>query len=250
MGTIFEVDNDGIMYLGTQSSDPTSHVAGNLWYNTTDKKLRVSTGDTIVTMGDEDATEPWYLSSTYYDVYDDFDSYSTGTFATNSKWDIATVNTGQCNITASTTAGGTTNELQMYQAVSAGGSAPEISAIANAMTDNLSVWARLWIWQVKGSGYNNIVRTSYAYVTVDGGTTWTTIYTGGVYSNLNVKTALQVLIVALGDDKYDVYCGGKKLASEQTASPLEFGVRFLGVNTTFSTGYAYMYMDDVRQLKG
>jgi len=51
MGTEFEVDNNGVMTLGTQGSDPGSPSEGDIWYNSTDKKLRYYDGTDVKNTG-------------------------------------------------------------------------------------------------------------------------------------------------------------------------------------------------------
>ena len=60
----------------------------------------------------------FWLNSDLYDVYDDFDSYSTGAFTTNTNWTVSLSQTGYeiayANISNTQNAGGSTNELHLY----------------------------------------------------------------------------------------------------------------------------------------
>jgi len=237
MGTKFEVNNDGILYLGSQSSDPSSPTEGQIWYNSTVNKIKYYDGTDVITTTGYYGT-PWYFDSDKYTVYDNFNSYSTGTFSSNTKWTASSNN----YIVASTNAGGDTKEVEM-RSVDTTNKLVTLKAID--LTANKSTWFRYWLSHTYvGQGTGGTPR---AYVTIDGGTNYYEIYQGGMGQNANVSFANEILVVALGSGVYDVYSGGKKVISSNTPSTFELGIKIQGVDRTSVDEYVRIYIDDVRQ---
>ena len=198
----------------------------------------------------------FWLNSDLYEVYDDFESYSTGNFETNAKWDITitltsggTGNYGTSTIESSTAAGGTGKELKLFAYGNyqySGYRNATVTAVSNDLPSNKHVFTRLYY------GNNNARWASNSVIQV-GLNSYQTIYQ--IPSNVDSQVSYPfvnslLLVIAKGGNYYDVYVGGKLIQSNvYTTSPqLQFRVFSQSGNSTGSR--SQLHIDDVRISKG
>lgn len=247
MGTKFEVDNDGVVKLPSLSSDPSSPSEAQIYYNSTDKKIKVYNGTSFEELGSSGTA--FWLDSNQYTVYDDFDSYSTGTFSSNSNWTISSANQANAYITASNNAGGSTNELDL-RINSNNASNNTITATSLLIPSNRHIFARCAAiygnWP--DDGFNPDLQISIGNAT-DGYTIIIDKFDGW-FVNGSVEIPndyFDVFIVAKGSNTYDAYWGGKKVQSNLSL-PNGCQLRFyLKIDTVSVANYtSHLYVDDVR----
>jgi hypothetical protein len=198
----------------------------------------------------------FWLNSELYDIYDDFDSYSTGTFTTNDKWTVTATKTGSgaaisnISILESQLAGGSGKELYIRsQANLSGGNTAgmNVKVETKEFPKNRHIFAR-----IRSKVEQSRIATSSEVRLVFGGTNY--VFDFGFeqdvqhtnmphrYFNLNV--------IAKGNDLYDIYIGGFKVAEnkENTTGQWALEVRASG-NT--SNGHDWrVHFDDVLYSKG
>lgn len=184
----------------------------------------------------------FWLNSNFYNVYDDFESYSTGAFTSNAKWTVSVAGgSSSCTIASSTTSGGTGKEL-ILDAVSGAGDNNSYDVIVNTETNlqNGHVHIRGYV----SLGSTNIYAASFAVQLGTSG--YTTITTSG--SSTTRTHYVDILIVALGSNLYDVYVNSKKIISSYNGSSnrkLYLKVSSGGSNAGAIHGT--LYIDDVRE---
>ena len=193
----------------------------------------------------------FYLNSNFYDVYDNFDSYSTGAFSPTSLWTTS----GTVEISATTNAGGSTQEAKV-QAILSGfvNGSDTASLAATDLTENRHVWARLYCecTMSEDSGDND---SKAGYIRVRIGSSSQVKFfertnQGNNSDGGTVYCYTNVLVVALGSDNYDVYIGGKKVISNYNTADLTLSFdTYVSKSTATSGGSIAMnlYLDDVRQ---
>jgi len=192
----------------------------------------------------------FWLNTELYDVYDDFNSYSTGAFTTNSLWNIS--ETGQesgFNLTqeiqTTQLAGGTTQELMLEINRSSQGAGPGyIYAKAINLTANRHTFIKTYSRFDFGGGAGST--SGHTSVSFDGGTTYHTLYAVVISDDSDGNTLNQVFVVAKGSDEYDCYVGGKMVQNLTDAS---FEVWIRCVMGGYMNGNGYLAIDDVRQSK-
>lgn len=199
--------------------------------------------DTIAALWDKVKTLTcFWLNSDLYDVYDDFNSYSTAAFPTNSKWTI----TGTANITATTNAGGDTKELQVIASHTGSGSATS-TAKSILLADNKHTFARLYASTTR-SGVDNAT-TGSGQVRFGNTGSYFSFLTG---TNAGTDSATSsVMVINTGTDAYDLYLGGKVVASYTSVAAVDaqLEIRAYADGATSATQTTYVYCDDVRQSK-
>lgn len=194
--------------------------------------------DTIDELYNLAANNPaFWLNSNFYDVYDDFESYGTGTFTTNSKWTVS----GTASIVTSTNAGGTGDECRL------GTNTTQTHYIeSKTLSVDKHKFFRLGFANgTKGSASNNVTLT--ISVTL-GGSTASVLVVDGADNTTITSGGICVLIVALGSDQYDVYAGGKKIISAVTDIDPQIRITFNQQQVT-NTDTTYLYVDDVVESK-
>lgn len=188
----------------------------------------------IVKGGNNDTSSlPAFLDSTRYTVYDNFDSYSTATFTTNTNWTVGSGNGGSCEITASTNAGGANKEVDLKADADASGAS---ATITTKLLLPKNTWCRLK--PVFSSTYDTgsckitFGGTSYTFATGQGtASAWTSI--------MIINTAIEA---------YDVYIGGKLFGSLSSISDASAQLAINIRNTNSNTdAHHHLYVDDVRQ---
>ena len=197
----------------------------------TDEEVLTHTdlNDTIDAMSSKVKTlSAFWLNSDLYEVYDNFNSYPTAAFTTNSLWTI----TGTASIVESTNAGGDTKE---FYAISGAG------ATTKLLTENRHTFVRMY------TGTQSRRADASAAVVCRFGNT-------GDYFSLNSQSAAGqpfawalscIYVINTADGAYDLYIGGKKVASYSGVSAANAQLDILSITTGFAE--AYWYMDDVRQ---
>lgn len=201
----------------------------------------------------------FWLNTELYDVYDDFDSYSVGSFTTNTEWTITldSIGTypgaGSSDIVASTNAGGTSQELRLGARGNATGTSAGMGS-ATAEAINLDANKHTWFrYKPNFQGYG---RTYSAYFRVKVGNStdgFTTITTRDANENSDeVTTKLNFindfLVVAKGNDQYDVYSTGE-LVEENLSLPNGLNIQLIQYVNADDSNWHYVYIDDVRQSK-
>ncbi|MFW5889461.1 MAG: hypothetical protein ACOC3Z_00615 [Nanoarchaeota archaeon] len=189
----------------------------------------------------------FWLNDELYEVYDDFDSYSTGTFATEdtTKWTITTTTNATATISNTQNAGGTTNELKI-SVTSPDTSSPDgyygTTAVTTNLVANRHTYARLY-WTGKNAGS----LSDFATIWVGFNNSFSVLYNFPDDMAQNVGNYIDVIIINTGDGDYDLYLSGKKIASYSGVSAinaqLSFRVRAFGEENQ----NAELYIDDVRQ---
>lgn len=192
----------------------------------------------------------WYLNSNLYDVYDDFDSYSTGTFSTNTDWEI--IKGGESGVTEtaeiveSTNAGGSTKELKLTVQ---GDENYNNNATVTAKTINLpankSFFCRIYakLFHVVADD------SSWARLRIGlGNATAITVMESKNDFGVGTYAFLSVLVVAKGSNTYDVYVGGKKIISGTVQANPQLSIIAYGEGRS-GEGCANIYIDDVRSSK-
>ena len=162
----------------------------------------------------------FWLNSFLSDTYDDFSSYSVGTFTTNSKWNITLGKSipetnPRAEIVSATTAGGTGKELQLIANTTGYGSSVKTSS---ATATTLSLVANRHTYCKLALDLNKNSSAYYARQTVQFGNAtdgWSTVFTrNGATNTSNIGQILtSVLVVARGGNLYDVYYAGKLMLS-------------------------------------
>lgn len=190
----------------------------------------------------------FWLNSDLYDVYDDFDSETTGALSTNSRWEIAS---GGVSVVESTNAGGSNKEVYINASRTSGSPGTTERTFNSLDLDaNKHTFFRIYhsvYRQSDGSYSDTDVRIS-----IDGGSNYDQIaeYQGGI-SGVTFNFRSNVLIVANGSDQHSLYINGKFIR-QVTNATFQIMLSCRVVQTTggsTQTGHARAYIDDVRQSK-
>ena len=188
----------------------------------------------------------FWLSSTLYDVYDDFDSETPGAFTTNTDWTISASGVGTATIVTSNNANGgsTGNELKLGGDSGSGSNAYTATATSINIVSNRHTHVRL-------AGYYDQSTSSASYRTIqasfDGGTTYYSILNNRGERGSGCWAYSDFTVVAKGSDEYDLYGGGRLLASAVTIASPQLSVR-MTAGAAYN-GEGYLYVDDVVQNK-
>lgn len=256
---IIKIDNEVITYTGTTATTFTGCTRGV--YGTSaashsdnasvaEKEILFSDdlNDTLDELGNKINTlTMFWLNSDLYETLDDFESYSTGAFTSTGDWTITASGTGTTSeIVSSTNSGGTGKELHIKVTSSSG----SVSADYAGFDANHHAHCKIGMSFIADSntGVNSTTVVRF-YV----GSTYVVLFEkinqGELWSTEGSVINLDVKVVALGSNQYDVYVGGKKAASSITeATPtLKFYVNAAD-DATSST--AEMWVDDIRQSRG
>lgn len=192
----------------------------------------------------------FWLNSDLYDEYENFNSYSTGAFTTNTDWDVTLTGTyAYSDIVASSNAGGTTNELRVGVQTRKGTGNKSAVVKSKTIDSNKHTFCRLY-----GSMAAYKDDTTTYSISFDNGTTW---YTVGSITAPNITNASatgtftsDMLVIAKGSDSYDIYIGGKKVGSNVSIAAPQIGFKVdCGYTDTSDGTSTYMYVDDIRQAK-
>ena len=195
----------------------------------------------------------FWLNDELYDVYDDFDSYSTGAFTTNAKWDVSTSGGGisggsgstNIEIVESQNAGGVGKELYIRaqaQVFSSSGSSRTVDITSLQIPKNVHTFARIRTDVIQSRFASGSVVQTGGY-TIDFGFPQDTQHTG-----LSPRYH-RFLAIAKGDDKYDVYVGGRKAGDNITNSTGQWQFKVTAASGS-SNGHEWrVYIDDVRVSK-
>jgi len=231
---------NGKLELENLSSDPSSPTEGMMYYNSTDKKVKVYNGSSFDDLGGGSAL--WYHDSSAYTVYDDFESYGTGTFTTNAKWTVTLESTGTCTIESSTLSGGTGKEVKIY-----GTAATYTWRGAKVETNNLPAdqtgyWFRFYM--IDSHGAYNPDGDEEAYLIVNG-----TEYL--IFNHENNQRAgagiNSTCLVYKNGSTYDVYYGGKAIVTG-LSTITSLGAKVRAINDSGSGSSTQINMDDVRYI--
>lgn len=157
----------------------------------------------------------FWLNDFLYDVYDDFDSYSTGSFTTNTKWNIATSSeapdaNGFADIQTSTinTSG---KELKLTSRGEASGGPYEGKVILTSLLLGANKHTFL---KIKNTIGQTTESTDAISTIIEVGNTtdgWTIVKqidneSLSTYQSKGSEFELELKIFAKGDNDYDVYC--------------------------------------------
>jgi len=178
----------------------------------------------------------FWIDSASHTVYDDFDSYGTGAFVTNTNWTITLSGVGSpsSTIVTSTNAGGSSDELRLVAATNNYPQSVTAVATSKLLPSNKSIHIK---------GY-----TSFAASMLNGSSSATLTFNGStvtIVSGTTTTAIFDITIVALTGDVYDVYLGGKKVINaSSTVSPQVTITASCG--SSAAGGYSgTIYIDDV-----
>lgn len=271
-GTI-KIENELITYTGTSSgaagdsftgctrgaydSTAASH-SDNTTVDECEKLTAADLNDTFdAAVTKIQSLSAFWLNSDLYDVYDDFDSYSTGTLTTNTNWTVFDNSTGSdwgsnVEISATTYAGGTSKELLIEGTNdnNATGDNLDVGVTSRALENNKHVFAGYYISDLWRTLSDTDDRPMYQ-VSIDGGSNYYNVCEKGYTYNGDILYG-SILVVALGSDNYDLYIGRKKVQSNVNVADLEITFRIYVVNAVGAPGanaYSRWYIDDIRQAK-
>lgn len=255
---IIKIDSELITYTGTNATQFTGCTRGT--YNTTaashtdntvvyEKEVILSAdlNDTMDAAVEEFRNNPaFWLNTNTYDVFEDFNSISTTAhWGGNSTWTTTTSGTPDAteyyDIVNSQIAGGTTNEFKLGVGSDGGaGDDYTVTLSTSSIEPNRHIFARV---ACKSNGGSNNISASFQ-VSING----SSFYTVHTLQDRTTATTsyTNILIVAKGSDEYDVYGGGKLLASGVSDSTPNLAFRV----ARGDSGVGLLaYIDDVRQSK-
>ncbi len=202
-------------------------------------------GKTLFGTKVEDSAGVWFLDSSNYDVYEDFESYSVDeNILSSSKWS-GTGGTGfYFEAKSSTNAGGTGKEGQM-RLTSANDAGSQTGTITtDTLTQNVDTFIK--VYGSASGGDTNTTHASTYSVSFNGGSNYDTMFIlGGENSTLALT---EILVISNGNDEYDCYVGGKKVRTVTDAT-FEISLRATTGSVTWSTRTIYLCIDDIRQGK-
>jgi hypothetical protein len=228
---------------------------GGTDWTTSDIITHTDLNDTFDKLYELGVSNPcFWLNSETYDVYDDFDSHSTGAFSSTADWTVSTTTADGSSashaIVVSNNANGGSTGKEL--ALSATGSSSLVASATATLVAEQAVNNRHCHLRIAGVlNYRHTANNTLA-VTIDGGSTWYNYYSqsGGIDAATTTTTYTDFLVIALGGDEYDVYVGGRKLASAASVATLKPGVRIVrSSNGGSSPGTSYLYVDDAVQSK-
>ena len=183
----------------------------------------------------------FYFNTSLYDVYDDFDSYSTGAFSTNTNW---TVSGGTVTVETSTNAGGSNQELKIHA------DATTSTVSTKELTKDKHTFIRCY---AIADGLSNNTISGSASVRFANTGAYFPIFSWGISGVQTGSCTSQVMVINTAAGAYDLYVGGKRVAqyssvSDANAKILDFSVAASagGAATQYRTT---LYIDDVRQSK-
>lgn len=198
----------------------------------------------------------FWLNSYLYDVYDDFESYSTGAFTSNANWTVtlseAGAATAAATVESSTNAGGTGKELKLTCTVEDDlgdeTAYAEVKSLLNPASSHL--WFRAY-WVLSSASAPTSTNTySCMQVKLEGQAytdVATTTFTGT--GNSSSQGYVDIFLHCTAANTFDMYIGGKKIYSGVTAAAPYVYVRAYCVapdNNNTRTITATVYIDDVR----
>jgi hypothetical protein len=189
----------------------------------------------------------FWLNTFLTTVYDDFDSYGTGTFVTNTAWLATTTISGgsavaQITAETSTEAGGSGKELKMYAVGASSAHFGTCSVETKTATANTHKSCKMKLSITSGglSASNHVVKLTF------NATDYTLVNVNGA-DNINVTAYPNFLIHAKGSNLYDIYAGNTRLATDVNASDPDFKISLVsGTNTD----ECVLYIDDVVESSG
>lgn len=205
----------------------------------------------------------FWLNSEFYDVYDDFSSYTTGDNIASenpTNWTLTDNSDGSgaskvitFQTVASTTAGGTTDEARI-RAGATGGAASELRAKAVAKAINLTANKHKFIRvNVSWNGSTNDPGARYRDVGMQVSFNKGANYDKGIFDSGDSVWKLdgaltEILVVAKGSNEYDCYIGGK-LIRTVTDATFQIWIQAVASGNRGDTCNCYVYIDDVREGK-
>ena len=234
---------NGRLTFENLTSDPSSAVEGDLYYNSTDKKLKSYNGTSWDDIGGGVPLD-WMFDASLYTVYEDWEGVGIGTFSGNSDWNLATaqeasfIGTPVREVVASTTSGGTGKELHIGVSCSNGSNGwyrIEVDSLT-LPADKTGYWMRVTTQFYDQGAY------AYPYIK------WK--INGTTYSYDYATYQSSINIIKNSGGTYDVYVGINKLLVSGLANITSIG--FFVEAKTGSTGYSassQIYVDDVRYLE-
>jgi hypothetical protein len=195
----------------------------------------------------------FWLNPELYDVYDDFESYSVGAFTTNAKWTVS----GTASIASEDFGEGTTKVCRLNPSITTSGpTTTNISITSLGLLDNRHTFAKIKIFSFRNGTNNSQHQTILKFKL--GEQTTKTIFiasAGGVLNSDStsiVEVYFNILVLAKGSNKYDVYANSKLIYSGVTEADPNIFIEATAStnNSNTSTVYLTTSIDDVRQSKG
>jgi len=181
----------------------------------------------------------FWLNSDLYSEYENFNSESTGAISSNTNWTFS----GTTSIVESTNAGGETKELYIH-AASTG--AANSYAETKLLDDNRHTFCRVYA-QVRATGSITDANVQAGFAKDSNYYNIITIASSGSGQYISCLSCIHV--INTGDGAYDLYIGGKKVASYSgvSASDAQLQIRCDVDGGGGDTAQAIAYIDDIRQ---
>lgn len=217
-----------------------SNLGGSDWGSSTVIKS-IDLNDTFDAAINILRTNPaFWLNTNSYDVYDDFDSISLGSFSSgNDDWDVTVTGSASITNTSSVLAGGSNKEIAMRLTANSAGA---VTMSATSFNTNRSIFTRVYgkFGSAASSGSND---TTFSFSL--NGTNWYTCVLQDDEGSDDTFNSM-ILVVAEGDDTYTIYFGGKVIASSVTVANAKPHYKLAGDGDSFALD---INLDDVRYTK-
>lgn len=220
-----------------------TNLGGTNW-TSTDYMASADINDTFNEAYERIISSPsFWMSSTLYDVYDNFDSYATSTIATNTNWTITVANGGVASVVVSNNANGGSTGKELKLEAAAATTTPTALALSKLLTANRHTHVKLAITMAGDTAVEPISVT----VSYNSGTTNYNVMTGQQrQGTLTVYTDFTA--IAKGSNVYDLYIGGRLVASGVTIATPQFRI-YISTGDPAASASATVFVDDVVQSK-
>ena len=186
----------------------------------------------------------FWLNSDLYTVYDDFESYGTGAFASNSDWTVATADSGgssSVTVASSTNAGGTSQELVLTAVGAfAGGSTASVETLNASANSHKTCKMKLVTTGGGNAGATHTVKLTLNSIDY-------TLASYNANDNMNITAYPSFYIIAKGSNVYDIYSSNTKIASDVTSADPNFKIT---LTTGNNSDNCKLYIDDVVESVG
>jgi hypothetical protein len=194
-------------------------------------------------------TTAFWLNNELYDVYDDFESYSTGAFTTNTNWTITITTTAGSPTLSSVIESsnqwleGTSKLLVLTASASTASGFGSVVATSNGLGTNKHFFAK-----IRFTADSQFSGTTCGLFIQIGNISEVTIINSGALKRDNY---LYLIGIAKGDGYYDVYLGSQKIISNlQTTVAPNIKIRTVISSDASTSGSVTFRIDDVRVSKG
>ena len=194
----------------------------------------------------------FWLNDFLYDVYDDFESYDVGAFVSNDKWDVSTTQEGgslNCNIQASTI-NDTGKELYFNTDTWSGSTTytNTVTVTSQLIQPNKHIFLK-FATEVQAYSTTSAATVIGLKIKFGSQSFLNSFSLGAKDMNKTSKIYNTFFVVALGNNKYDVYLGSKKVFSDIEEITPQITLEISTFNTSATGRRAWAYIDDIYQSK-